>query len=97
MVASTAAEILESMSAKQSLDIRADLLNDAYKAWRKDSKLTLHYGGIDLNLFGLESGMQAWPVGAWSKFNDTRVLSVFLRRLLEEEAVRGHRSHGAGA
>ena len=84
MVASTAAEILESMSAKQSLDIRADLLNDAYKAWRKDSKLTLHYGGIDLNFFGLESGMQAWPVGAWSKFNDTRVLLSFFEDYLRK-------------
>ena len=87
MVASTAAEILESMDTKQSLGIRIDELNDAYKAWRKGTKLTLHYGAIDLNSFGLESGMQGWPVGAWSKFNDTRVLLSVKRQYVVTEVT----------
>ena len=84
MVASTAAEILQCMDTSKNLDIRLDEMNDAYQKWRTTSKLTLHYGGIDRDLFGLESGLQACPVGAWSKFSDTRVLMSFLEEFLRQ-------------
>ena len=81
MVASTAVEVLQNMG-QGNLQTRVQQLNDAYEAWREVSKLKLHCGRLDKELFGIESGTMACPTGTWSKFNDTRILMSFLEHFL---------------
>ena len=45
--------------------------------------MTLRAGHLDLELFGLDTGMQR-PRGTWSKFNDTRILLSFLESFLRQ-------------
>ena len=86
MVSSTVAEIIPHMEPP-SIDKKLELINESYNFWRKESKLKLHAGILDKELFGLEGGLQAVPTGAWSMFNDTRVLMSFLEWFLEQRRL----------
>ena len=86
MVSSTVAEVIPLMEPP-SIEKKFELLNESYHAWRQESKLKLHAGSLDKELFGLEGGLQTVPTGAWSKFNDTRVLMCFLEWFLEQRRL----------
>ena len=81
LVASSVAELLPNMEFA-SAEAKMPFLNNEYLAWRKTSMLRLHAGQLDLELFGLDTGMQGCPTGSWSKFNDTRILLAFLEWFL---------------
>ena len=82
MVASTIAEIVPNME-ENSLEKRIQEIDGAYQVWRRASKLTLHCGHLDRELFGIESGLQVCPNGTWSKFNDSRILLTFLEDFMK--------------
>ncbi|CAE7301043.1 unnamed protein product, partial [Symbiodinium sp. CCMP2592] len=86
IAASTVAEILPNLEVG-SIDFKFSILQQAYETWRKKSKLTLHIGHFDRELFGMEQGYQVLPVGCWSKFSDTRVLLCFLEDFLRDRAL----------
>ena len=46
--------------------------------------MTLHYGRVEKETFGIETGLKACPSGGWSKFGDTRVLLSFLEAFLAD-------------
>ena len=82
MIASTIAEIVPNME-ENSLEKRIQEIDKTYQVWRKTSKLTLHCGHLDRELFGIESGLQVCPTGMWTKFNDSRILMTFLEDFLK--------------
>ncbi|CAE7520085.1 unnamed protein product [Symbiodinium sp. CCMP2592] len=86
IAASTVAEILPNLDLG-SIDFKFSILEEAYENWRKKSKLSLHIGHFDRELFGMEQGYQVLPVGCWSKFSDTRVLLCFLEDFLRDRAL----------
>ncbi|CAE6972059.1 unnamed protein product [Symbiodinium sp. CCMP2592] len=83
MVASTVAEILPNMMSGGIKD-KVEQINKAYTSWRRESKLTLHCGRLDAELFGVDSGLQVCPEGKWNKFNDSRILLAFLEFFLAQ-------------
>ncbi|CAE7579004.1 unnamed protein product [Symbiodinium sp. CCMP2456] len=86
IAASTVAELLPNLDVG-SIDFKFGILAEAYEAWRKKSKLTLHIGHLDRELFGMEQGYQVLPVGCWSKFDDTRIMLCFLEDFLRDRAL----------
>ena len=83
MVCSTVAELLPSMMGT-SVDSNMQTITKALDSWRKKSKMTLHYGRVEKETFGIETGLKACPSGGWSKFGDTRVLLSFLEVFLAD-------------
>ena len=86
IAASTVAEILPNLDVG-SIDFKFCILAKAYDSWRQKSKLTLHIGHFDRELFGMEQGYQVLPAGCWSKFDDTRILLCFLEDFLRDRAL----------
>ena len=102
MVCSSVAELLRDMVGP-SIDSKIQTITLAFDAWRRKSRMTLHYGRVEKETFGLETGLRVCPSGGWSKFSDTRVLLSFLEAFLTartdyvpndltEEMLRGIKS-----
>ena len=81
-IASSIAELAPLILQGSNLDEKIAVLVHHYHRWRlSPDGMTLHYGRINRDTFGLES-LQTMPTAAWNKFNDTRVMFALLQDFL---------------
>ena len=69
-----------------SIESKLESISDLYNNWRfQENGHTLHHGSINRDTFGLTS-LQVLPVGAWNKFNDTRVFMSLLEEIFKGDS-----------
>ena len=102
MVCSSVAELLRDMVGP-SIDSKIQTITLAFDAWRRKSRMTLHYGRVEKETFGLETGLRVCPSGGLEQvFGHSRALELFggvftartdyVPNDLTEEMLRGIKS-----
>ena len=94
-LSSAVAELIPCLVQGSSLDTRLEVVHQAYLQWKSlPGGMRLHYRKLDRETFGLTS-LQVQPKGAWTKFNDTRILFKFFQYFLEKfpKQICGHSDH----
>ena len=78
------AELIPCLIEGTSLDTRLEVVHQIYLQWKSlPVGMRLHYRKLDRETFGLTS-LQVQPKGAWTKFNDTRILFKFFQYFMQE-------------